>query len=368
MPFGTNLADLAGIVTKVTTSAGTQVAGSITESGAQIAQNFGLAKKNDRAVEALNKTVAQGNTNSFKALSADANVKYNVLGPDGRVITVSNAELSKQFNTFTADATATSSQKYASDEVDPADTENNNTSKLKVIISQGPAFQVGANNWVERYTSANRNDPSMIPNTIVLDVMPTISESRSVNYEPFSPIHHPGEIMKYRSTSGRKWGIQGRFIARNQQEATLNQIYLNVIRAWTMPFYGNGTDSDEELKRYLGAPPPILTLSAYGSKNISGVKCVLTNYDVSWPNDVDYLPTIDGEPFPVIINISLSLEETWSPSEFSGFDLRKFYAGDLSGAMNDFAGRTQLPQKQQPSENTNINNQAPINRPTRGGQ
>lgn len=366
MPFGTSLADLTGTVTKVVTSAGTQVAGSITQAGTQIAQNFGLAKKNDKAVEALNKTVAQGNTNAFKALSADANVKYNVVGPDGKVKTISNAELSKQFKTYNADATSSSNAPFTSDEVSPDDGIADKTAQLKVVISQGPAFETG--NWVERYTSANRNDPGRVPNTIVLDVMPTISESRSVNYEPFTPIHHPGEIMKYRGTGGRKWGVQGRFIARNQQEATLNQIYMNVIRAWTMPFYGNGTDGDEELKRYLGAPPPILTLNAYGSKNISGVKCVLTNYDISWPNDVDYLPTIDGEPFPVIVNISLSLEETWSPSEFSGFNLRKFYEGDLSGAMSDFAGRAELPQKQQPSENTNVNTTPPIDRPTRGGQ
>lgn len=360
MPFGSSLADLAGTVTKVVTTSGTQVAGSIVQSGQQIAQNFGLAKKNDKAVEALNKTVAQGNTNTFKALSADANVKYNVLGPDGKVQTISNAELSKRFS---ADATSSSQEPFSSDAVGNDSTENN--TELKVIISQGPAFQAG--NWTERYTSANRDSPSAVPNTIILDVMPTISESRSVNYEPFTPIHHPGEIMKYRGTSGRKWSVSGRFIARNSNEATLNQIYMNVIRAWTMPFYGEGTANDAELKRYLGAPPPILTLSAYGSQNIKNVKCVLTNYDWSWPNDVDYIPTNNGEPFPVIINVSISLEETWSPSEFSGFDLRKFYEGDLSGAMNEFTGRTQLPQKQDASENVNVNSSAPDGRP-RGGQ
>jgi hypothetical protein len=361
MPFGSSLADLTGTVTKVVATAGTSVAGSIVKSGQQIAQNFGLAKKTDKAVEALNKTVAQGSTNAFKALSADANVKYNVLDKFGRVKTISNAELSAQFS---ADATDSSQATFVSDSVSDSDGSAEKNTQLKVVISQGPAFVTG--NWTERYTNANRDSPSAVPNTIVLDVMPTISESRSVTYEAFSPIHHPGEIMKYRGTGGRKWNVSGRFIARNQQEATLNQIYMNVIRAWTMPFYGNGTSEDSELKRYLGAPPPILTLSAYGDSNISGVKCVLTNYDWTWPNDVDYIPTLNGEPFPVIINISMSLEETWSPSEFSGFNLRKFYEGDLSGAMSDFAGRTQLPQKEQPSENVNVNSSAPDGRP-RGG-
>ena len=338
MPFGSSLASLPGLVTQTVTNAGSQVVGQITQAGAQLARNFGLAGKNDKAVEALKKTVAQGGTNAFKALSADANVKYKVL-VDGKVKTLSNAELSQEFSTVdpTASGTGAFDSSGVNEEI-AADAAERNTD-LKVILSQGPAFTTG--NWTDRYTSLNFNTPEAVPNTIVFDVMPTISESRAVNYEPFSPLHHPGEIMKYRGTGGRKWSINGRFIARNREEATLNQIYMNVIRAWTMPFYGQGTDSDEELGKYLGAPPPVLTLHAYGAKNIRDVKCVLTNYDYSWPNDVDYIPTLSGDPFPVIIQISISLEETWSPAEYSSFNLRKFYEGDLSGAMGEFGGRNQ---------------------------
>lgn len=339
MPFGSSLSSIPGLVTQVVSTAGSQVAGSVTQAGQQLATNFGIAPKNDKAVEALRKTVSQGNTNSFKALSADKNVKYKVV-ENGTVKTISNAELSKRFRNV--DASRLGERGFRSsginDEIaQPASETGNN---LKVIISQGPAFLQG--NWTEKYTSANTSTPSAIPNTIVLDVMPTISESVSVNYDPFSPIHHPGEIMKYRGTGGRKWSISGRFIARNSEEATLNQIYMNVIRGWTKPFYGQGTDADAELGKYLGAPPPILTLSAYGPGNVKNAKCVLTNYDYNWPNDVDYIPTLNGDPFPVIIQISINLEESWSPSEFSKFDLRKFYEGDLSGAMGDFSSGRSL--------------------------
>lgn len=103
-----------------------------------------------------------------------------------------------------------------------------------------------------------------------------------------------------------------------------------MIRAWGMPFYGEGTASDQELNQYLGAPPPILTLSAYGPNMIGPIKCVLTSYSWDFDSALDYIPTLTGNPFPVILDISLSLMESWAPSEFSGFNLRAFKAGDLS--------------------------------------
>lgn len=190
-----------------------------------------------------------------------------------------------------------------------SDAGEDNTSTLKVKITQNP--KVGDS-----------------PNELVFKVMPRIEESGGAEYDPIVPLQHPGAIQKFRNSTPRTWTITGRLISRTMDEATENLAIMNMIRAWRMPFYGEGTN--QSMSNYLGAPPPILTLTAYGPKMIGPAKCVLTNYGWGFPNDVDYVQTEQGNPFPVILDISLSLTESWSPAEFSGFDIVKYKQGDLS--------------------------------------
>jgi hypothetical protein len=187
-----------------------------------------------------------------------------------------------------------------------------NTMTLKVSISQEPS-----------------ND---VTSTLIFDVMPTINEGRTVQYDPFAPLHAAGEILRFRNTANRTWGISAKLISRTVSEASENLLKLNMIRAWAMPYYGSGTAMDPKTSEYLGAPPPILTLKAYGEQMIGPVKCVLDSYSWEFPNDVDYIKTDSNVPFPVILSVTLQLKEAWSPSELSGFDLMKYRSGDLPGA------------------------------------
>ena len=99
-----------------------------------------------------------------------------------------------------------------------------------------------------------------------------------------------------------------------------------------------------------GAPPDVLYLYAYSTSannmrgmgprvNINRVPVVVTGLEITWPNDVDYIPIYDPEegpsaytePFPRKMDISVSLTETHSPAEFEQFDLAAFKNGDLVG-------------------------------------
>jgi hypothetical protein len=95
-------------------------------------------------------------------------------------------------------------------------------------------------------------------------------------------------------------------------------------------------------KRFLGAPPEVLYLTAYSSgsdvggrldkpTNINKVPVVITNLAYSYPNDVDYIPTLDGEPWPIIMTITISLVESHSAREFEQFDIFKYRDGLLPG-------------------------------------
>ena len=211
------------------------------------------------------------------------------------------------------------------------------TSELKVIIKQEPS--VGDS-----------------PNEIVFKVMPRISESGGAEYEQITPTHHPGSIQKFRNSTPRTWSVSGRLMSRTVAEASENLKLLNMIRSWRMPFYGEGTNQNSSTQGKLGAPPPILTLTGYGPSMIGPIKCVLTSYNWDFDNQLDYLPTDLGSMFPVLLDISLSLTESWSPAEFSGFDLVKYKQGDLSA---DGAFRKLTTSTPQTSSQTNISTNEP---------
>lgn len=168
--------------------------------------------------------------------------------------------------------------------------------------------------------------------TVLFKVMPTISESRAAVYDDVMMPHHPGLIAKYNHSAPRTWSIGSiKLISRTTAEADENQRIINTLRGWLMPYYGSGTEiSAPDL---FGAPPDLLEFTAYGDHNIGKIPVVLENAGWDWPNDVDWIHTSTGEPFPVILHIGqLSLKEAWSPREYSGFDLEAYRQGNLAGA------------------------------------
>jgi hypothetical protein len=198
-----------------------------------------------------------------------------------------------------------------------ADSQADQTKEWKVTLVGSPAYNSQLGN----------------SNTVVFNVMPRISESRSASYESMHPVHGPGEILRYQHTSTRTWGISAKLISRTPTEAQENLRIVNLIRSWVMPFFGQGTAMNKQTQQYLGAPPPIVTLSAYGDNMIGPVKCVVKSYNWSWSDDVDYLPTLNNTPFPVVVDIEISLEEGWSPAELSGFNIVNYRDGDMRTAF-----------------------------------
>lgn len=167
---------------------------------------------------------------------------------------------------------------------------------------------------------------------VKLVVSPRISESRSAQYSEVNITHHPGGILKYEKTNSRSWNVSAKLVSRTQSEASENQKLLNIVRGWVMPYYGAGTEKHSPEK--LGAPPPIIKFSGYGVKNISPIPTVVESYNTSWPNDVDYIPTLNGDPFPVIMDIEITLKEAYSPGEYSRFNLFAYKSGILEDAFS----------------------------------
>lgn len=224
--------------------------------------------------------------------------------------------------------------------------------------------------------------------TVIFEVTPQFSENREVEYTTLTPVHMPGGIQVFKNTRPRTFSITAKLISRTPNEATINMLYLQKLRGWTMPYFGasststnqqsSGTDvaatTDNDAQpldttaiskrliasqkrkgtgiELLGAPPDVLYLYAYSSAanvatsegraavygvNINKVPVVITSLGITYPEDVDYIPTYSNidprksEPFPVKVDVQLSLTETHSPREYETFDLIKYKTGQLGG-------------------------------------
>jgi hypothetical protein len=206
-------------------------------------------------------------------------------------------------------------------------------------------------------------------NSVIFEVTPSFSESGTVEYNSVQPIHMPGGIQTYKYTSSRTFSITAHLISRNTADALKNMKYLQALRAWRYPYFGNsgttnqtnagssigqmdgpnslvgqqvsGSTSSGEL---LGAPPEVLYLYAYstsandgrgnGGVNINRVPVVLSSLTINYPEDVDYLPvsvtpSTTTEPFPVKMDVQITLLEAHSPNEFQGFSLQSYKTGNL---------------------------------------
>lgn len=311
-----------------------------------------------------------------------------------------------------------------------------------------------SNQYKVRLESYNHGRSSSPSSEVTFNVMPTISETISVEYQSLDPVHMPGSFYVYKGTKSSTFELGDlKLVSRTPSEASRNQMIRHTLRGWTKPYFGFGTASSvrsstsvsatethrewqkvpklgktaaltaedidqvlrangyvspgsvaipgvplseqqkqklltdsnkqkaqalltqmyardgfnnanfnlsagsyrrvpvqtvserlEEVKgaQFLGAPPEVLYLTAYSNPSVTGsqldrttnifrIPVVITSLGITYPNDVDYIPTLENEPFPIIMNISLALAETHSPKEFEQFDIFKYRDGKLPG-------------------------------------
>lgn len=171
-------------------------------------------------------------------------------------------------------------------------------------------------------------------------VMPEIVESRAVSYDAVAPVQGPGAFQKFRGTESTQWTLNATFIARNSREATENMDFINMLRAWSMPYFGDNSAQGAN-RQMLGAPPAVLTLSGLRSRIIGPVPVVITSLNWNWPRDVDYLPTEQEDektgqfvPFPAVMTVAIQLVESYSTAQFNKFNIEEFRKGNFVTAFD----------------------------------
>lgn len=205
--------------------------------------------------------------------------------------------------------------------------------------------------------------------SVVFDASPDITETRNVNYKALDPQHMPGTIQVFTGTSARAYQLSGiRLVSRTPQEADKTMRILNILRGWTVPYFGDSSTINqmnaEERRQFelsggataehlnqrdfrwhygremLGAPPEVLYFSAYSNSqigatnrnrpsNIHRIPVVINMLTISYPTDVDYIHTTYGVPVPIIRTVDIGLTETHSAREYERFNIHQYRTGRL---------------------------------------
>lgn len=238
-----------------------------------------------------------------------------------------------------------------------------NTSRYTAhAIRQELGEPAAAENTYHKVTLAAADDGLSFGESIEFDIMPEVTEVRAVEYEALAPPQLPGEFQKYRGTKSVQWTISGVFTCRTREEAQKNIEYINRIRTWTMPYFG------DKQRGYgkLGAPPPLLKFSGWRGL-VGEVPVVITSSNWNWPRDCDWIPTLqrdekNGEwvPFPTVMNVTINIVESFSALQFNNFDLFEFHEGRMIAAYGTEFVQTQQPSVAEPTGgNQGITNSTP---------
>ncbi len=248
----------------------------------------------------------------------------------------------------------------------------------KYQVHKGRATDMPQNEMIENPYKVRLTSAVTGGGTVSFDATPSISENRNVNYTSLEPLHAPGQIQVYKNTSSRSFQLSDiKLVSRTIAEAERNLDKLWMMRAWCMPRFGNsstlsarniesrnarrkGTLTDSEIDslygvtgvELLGAPPPILYLSAYSrtigtetsaqnnrgttnvwqtQQHINRIPVVIQQLSIPYPTDVNYIATSNGTPMPMLMSVDLALLETHSPNSYEAFDLDAFKQGILPG-------------------------------------
>ena len=178
---------------------------------------------------------------------------------------------------------------------------------------------------------------------VIFPYTPSIETTYNANYEMYDLTHSNFRGYFYKNSRVNDINIRATFTAQDTQEANYLLAVIHFFRSVTKMFYG----AKDKLR---GAPPPLTYLSGLGQYQFNQHPCVVSQFNYSLPNDVDYIRA--GAPNNYGTNLLTQRARTGAIAP---------EAGDPSGTRRVNSGLSLggLPQTPSPSMiNQNVNNLA----------
>lgn len=181
-------------------------------------------------------------------------------------------------------------------------------------------------------------------NGVVFPYTPSIETSYQSKYNQTDLTHSNYRGYFYQGSYVDHVNIRATFTAQDTAEASYLLAVIHFFRSVTKMFYGKDAQA--------GTPPPLVYLSGLGQYQFSNHPCVVSNFNYSLPNDVDY---IRANGFN---NIGIDLLNR-SPQS-SGPSFGGFIGGILSKKLGNnglsLGGLKKVPSQSTVSQNVNTNN------------
>lgn len=158
---------------------------------------------------------------------------------------------------------------------------------------------------------------------IVFPYTPTIISGVQVNYSKYELVHTNSQPYAFNNSSPPTIQVTGQFVQQTTEEAEYLAGVIHFLRVVTKMNFGTADGATA------GTPPPVLQFSAYGNTNYNNVPVLVGGYNLTWPDDVDYVE-INGNQYPTVMVISMDLIPHYNPSKVtSEFSMNAFKNGSL---------------------------------------
>lgn len=126
-------------------------------------------------------------------------------------------------------------------------------------------------------------NPLAQTNGVVFPYTPKVDLSYNANYDPYDLVHTNYRGYFYRQSQVSEINLDAVFTAQSTSEADYLLAVIHFFRSATKMFYGN------DRKPVAGTPPPVCFLTGLGSFQFNNHPVLISSFNYSLPNDVDYI-------------------------------------------------------------------------------
>lgn len=124
---------------------------------------------------------------------------------------------------------------------------------------------------------------------VIFPYTPQVTSSYQAKYNTYELVHSNYRGAFYQSSYVGDINIRGVFTAQDTTEAAYMLAVIHFFRSVTKMFYG------QDAQR--GAPPPLVFLTGLGDYQYNRHPAVVTQFDYTLPNDVDYIRATNPNNF-----------------------------------------------------------------------
>jgi hypothetical protein len=136
-------------------------------------------------------------------------------------------------------------------------------------------------NYLYKAKNPGIMSPLVASDGVIFPYLPTVQTRYEATYDRRDLTHSNYRGYFYKNSSVGEISVNGTFTAQDTWEAQYLLAVIHFFRSATKMFYGK----DE----FRGAPPPLVMLSGFGEYQFNGHPCLISNFNYTLPNGVDYI-------------------------------------------------------------------------------